>query len=218
LNDESREGFRSVSPLPAPGALSRARALLLELAPPGLAIPFHDWASLATIWDTPWLSALRRPSTATARVARRRLRLLASAPTAFAAFAALRTGDGPVHLRGTCTALPGHDADGMLWRVEVRDDDAAGPTLIEEASDFLLSGADGTAVYVVASGGHLVSTAPLRPGDTVSVFGFADQVPDRTGLVASPDGRGGLLPAIRSGTELPLLLTDARGIANKVVR
>jgi len=194
-----------VSKFPAPGALARARALLLELAPAGLAIPFDDWASLATICDTAWLSS------ATARVARRRLRLLASAPTPFAAFAALRAGEGPLHLRGTCAALPGDDATAMLWRVEARDDAAAGRALIEEGEDFLLSADDGGVVYVVADGGHLVSTAPLRPGDTVSVFGFADEVPDRTGLASSPHGRGGLLPAIRSGSELPLLLTHARG-------
>jgi hypothetical protein len=205
LRDEPREGFRSVSPFPAAGALSRARALLLELAPAGLAIPFDDWESLATICDTGWLSVPR--GAAAARVARRRLRLLSSSPTSFAAFAALRGGDGPVHLRGTCAALPGHAAAAQLWRVEVRDDAAAGRTLIEEAGDFLLSGADGGTVYVVASGGHLVSTAPLRPGDTVSAFGFADQVPDRAGLASSPHGRGGLLPAIRSGSELPLVLT-----------
>jgi hypothetical protein len=189
-----------VSKFPAPGALARARTLLLELAPAGWTIPFDDWASLATICDTAWLSS------ATARVARRRLRLLASAPTPFAAFAALRAGEGPLHLRGMCAALPGDDATAVLWRVEARDDAATGRALIEEASDFLLSVDAGT-VYVATTGGHLVSTAPLRPGDTVSVFGFADEVPDRTGLASSPHGRGGLLPAIRSGSELPLLLT-----------
>ena len=210
MRDEPREGFRSVSRLPPPGALAHARALLLELAPAGLAVPFDDWASLATICDTGWLSVPRGPSAA--RVVRRRLRLLSSSPTSFAAFGALRAGDGPVHLRGTCAALPGHDAAAVLWRVEARDDDAgAGPTLIEEASDFLLSAADGGTIYVMASGGHLVSTAPLYPGDTVSVFGFADEVPDRTGLASSPHGRGGLLPAIRSGAALPLLVTHARG-------
>jgi hypothetical protein len=209
LSDERREGFRSVSRFPAPGTLSRARALLLALAPAGLAIPFEDWASMATICDTGWLSVPRGPLGA--RVAHRRLRLLASAPTSFAAFAALRGGEGPVHLRGTCAALPGHDATAALWRVEAREDASGAQTLVEEASDFLLSGADGGTVYVVANEGHLVSAAPVRPGDTVSVFGFADEVPDRTGLVSSPHGRGGLLPAIRSGSELPLLVTHARG-------
>jgi len=209
LRDDPREGFRSVSRFPAPGALSRARALLLELAPAGLAIPFDDWASLATICDSGWLSAPRGASSG--RVARRRLRLLSSSPTSFAAFAALRAGGGPVHLRGRCAALPGHDTAAALWRVEARNDAGAGRTLIEEASDFLLSAGDGGTIYVMANGGHLVSTAPVRPGDTVSVFGFADEVPDRTGLASSPHGRGGLQPAIRSGSALPLLVTHARG-------
>jgi len=201
------EGFRSVSKLPAPGALSRARALLLEAAPAGLAIPFDDWTSLANICDTAWLAVARRPSAATARVARRRLRLLASAPTPFEVFAAARAGEGPMHLRGVCAALPGHEAAGPLWRVEAQTDAAGGRTLIEEARDFLLAVENGGYVYVLSKGGHLVSTAPLRLGDTVSVFGYTDEVPDRTGLASSPHGRGGFMSAIRSGAELPLLLT-----------
>ena len=201
-----------MSKLPAPGTLSRTRTWLLELAPDALGI-FDTWASLASICDTGWLSPLRRPvhpHSATARIARRRLRVLTSLPLSFAAFGALRSGDGPLHLRGTCAALPGHDATVPLWRVELRDDPEQGRLLIEEGRDFLLSVGDGAAgdtVYVAAAGGHLVSSAPLRAGDDVSVFGFADEVPDRTGRAASPHGRGGLLPAIRSGSELPLLLT-----------
>jgi hypothetical protein len=220
LPEDSREGFRSVSRLP-PGALSRARASLLELAPDALGI-FDTWASLASICDTGWLSALRRPvnphspHSATARIARRRLRVLTSLPLSFAAFGAMRSGDGPLHLRGTCAPLPGHDPTVPLWRVELRDDAEPGGVLIEEGHDFLLSVVDGdsataSAVYVAAAGGHLVSSAPLCAGDEVSVFGFADEVPDRTGLAPAPHGRGGLLRAIRSGSELPLLLTHARG-------
>jgi hypothetical protein len=195
-----------VSRFPAPGALSRARALLLEAAPVGLAIPFDDWTSLANICDTAWLAAARRPSTATARIARRRLRLLASAPVALDVFAAARAGEGPMHLRGTCAALPGHDPTAALWRVEAQADPTDGRTLIEEARDFLLSVENAGHVYVLSKGGHLVSTSPLRPGDTVSVFGYTDQVPDRTGLASSPHGRGGFMTAIRSGAELPLLV------------
>jgi hypothetical protein len=81
-----------------------------------------------------------------------------------------------------------------------------GRVLIEEGNDFLLS-LDGGVVYVLSNGGHLVSREPVRPGDAVSVFGFADAVPDAIGLASARSGRGGLLPAIRSGTELPLLVT-----------
>ena len=197
-----------MSRLPAPGALSRMRASLLELAPDALGM-FDTWASLAGICDTGWLSALVRPSPVTARIARRRLRVLTSLPLSFAAFGAMRSGDGPVHLRGTCAALPGHDATAPLWRVELRED-ADGGVMIEEGRDFLLSVGDRAAagtVYVTATGGHLVSSTPLLAGDEVSVFGFADEVPDRMGLAPAPHGRGGLLRAIRSGSELPLLLT-----------
>ena len=203
-DDDVREGFRAVSKVPAPGALSRARTWLLE-AVPEAAEAFDSWRSLASICDSGWLAPLRRPSTSMARVARRRLRVLASRPLGHEAFSALRAGDGPVHLRGRCAALPGH-GDAPIWRTEERDDDAEGRLLIEEGNDFFLS-VDGGQIYVLSNGGHLTSTAPLRAGDEVSVFGFADEVPDRWGLAPGLHGRGGMLTAIRSGSELPLLLT-----------
>jgi hypothetical protein len=218
LLEERREGFRTVSPLPPPGALARARELLLELAPLPLAIDFDDWASLASICDTGWLLASRRPSPATARIALRRLRALAALPVAFDAFAAHRPGDGPIHLRGTCAPLPGRDASAPVWRLELADRADQGRVLIEEGSDFLLSTEGGGVVYVLSNGGHLVSRPPVRSGDAVSVFGFADAVPDPIGLAAARSGRGGLLPAIRSGTELPLLLTHARGTSASSAR
>jgi len=205
LIEERREGFRSVSPLPPAGALARARRLLLGLMPLPLGNAFADWASLAGICDSAWLLGSRRPTAATERIARRRLRTLAARPISFASFAALRPGEGPVHLRGTCAPLPGRDAAGTLWRLDVADQADGGSVLVEEASDFLLS-VDGGEVYVLSKGGHLVSGAPVRPGDPVSVFGFADAIPDAIGLAASPSGRGGLLHAIRSGAELPLLV------------
>jgi hypothetical protein len=209
LAEESLDGFRSVSKFPAPGALSRARMWLLELAPESLSM-FDNWASLANLCDTGWLMPLRRPAyshSATARVARRRLRVLASLPLTFSAFTALRSGDGPAHLRGTCAALPHHDPTVPLWHVEAQDDPGEGRVLIEEGRDFLLSVDGGGPIYVLSNGGHLAGAAPVRAGDEVSVFGFADEVPDRWGLASAPHGRGGLLPAIRSGSELPLLVT-----------
>jgi hypothetical protein len=206
-DDHVREGFRTVSKVPAPGALSRARAWLLEAAPDAL-VSFDSWTSLACICDSGWLAPLRRPSnpySAMARVARRRLRVLASRPLAYAAFTALRAGDGPVHLRGRCVASPGHGAS-PVWRTEEHDDPADGRLLIEEGHDFVLS-IEGGDVYVLSSGGHLASAATLHAGDEVSVFGFADEIPDRWGLAPALHGRGGVLPAVRSGSELPLLLT-----------
>jgi len=198
-----------VSKYPAPGALPRARAWLSRLAPRALA-RFDHWTSLACICDTGWLAGTRRladpVSAAMAQIMRRRWLVLTSPPLAFSKFTALRAGDGPVHLRGRCAGLPGHDAAEPLWRTEVQDDQAEGRVLIEEGHDFLLSVAGG-AVFVLSNGGHLASATPLRAGDEVSVFGFADEVPDRLRMASAPHGRGGLLPAIRSGSELPLLLT-----------
>jgi hypothetical protein len=207
LIEERREGFRTVAPLPPPGALARARALLLELAPLPLAVDLDDWLSLAGICDTGWLLASQRPSAATARIALRRLRALTALPLSFAAFAARRPGDGPIHLRGTCAPLPGRDATAAVWWTDVEARPGSGRVLIEEGNDFLLSMEGGRIVYVLSNGGHLVSRAPVRSGDAVSVFGFAGAVPDPIGLAAAHRGRGGLLPAMRSGTELPLLLT-----------
>jgi hypothetical protein len=180
--------------------------LLLELAPLPLAVDFDDWASLAGICDTGWLLASQRPSAATERIALRRLRALAALPLTFGAFDARRPGDGPIHLRGTCAPLPGQDMAAALWSLEVAQAQAT-RVLIEEGNDFLLSLDGGGVVYVLSNGGHLVSRAPVRSGDAVSVFGFVDAVPDAIGVVASRSGRGGLVPAIRSGTELPLLVT-----------
>jgi hypothetical protein len=208
LSDDVRDGFHAVSKYPAPGALPRARAWLSRLAPGALA-RFDHWTSLACICDTGWLAGTRRladPDAAMARIMRRRLRVLTSLPLAFSAFTALRAGDGPIHLKGRCAGLPGHDAIGPLWRTEVQDDQAGGRILIEEGHDFLLS-VDGGAVYVLSNGGHLPNATPLYAGDEVSVFGFADEVPDRLGMATAAHGRGGLLPAIRSGSELPLLVT-----------
>jgi hypothetical protein len=194
--------FRTRSKFPEPGALANARALLLELAPP---MPFDAWTSLATICDTGWLPA-RRPSPALARVLRRRLRVLASAPLSYAAFARLESGQGPVHVRGTCGTLASGADAAPLWSVEIVAADDGSRQLEEEGSDFLLTLAGGERIRVLADGGHLVSAGALRPGEAVSVFGFADQIPDRTGMGPSAHARGGLVPAVRSGSELPLIV------------
>jgi len=208
VDDDPRDGFHTVKKYPPPGAVPRARAWLLTLTPRALA-RFDHWTSLACICETDWLAGALRtihpdPHSAMARIVRRRLRVLTSPPLKFSAFTARRGGDGPFHLRGRCGALPGQGA-APVWRTEIRDD-AAGRMLIETGHDFLLS-MEGGDVYVLSKGGHLVSATPLHAGDEVRVFGFADEIPDRLGLAVAPHGRGGLLPAIRSGSELPLLVT-----------
>jgi hypothetical protein len=177
-----QDGFRRVCSPTDPGQLIRARALLLEL---GIPIPVPSWEALATLCDTGWLAA-----GASERIARRRLRLLSSAPTPFARAAAAIGSGAPIHLRGTCR----RDAGDQRWTVE-------------EGSDFLLVGPEGGYAHVLAEGGHLVFPAALSGGEEVSVFGFADETADRSGLARSPNGRGGRLLALRTGAELPLLVT-----------
>ena len=188
---------------PDPGALSRARALLLEA---GVPVPLGSWEGLATICDTAWLPVTGRPSPAVARVVRRRLRRLVSAPLTLAGASALPRGTDVVHLRGVCAPLAPARAESILWRVDrVRDED--GLWLVEAHHDFALTDAEGRRVLVTTAGGHLVDADVLRSGDEVSVFGFLDEAPDRAGLARSTHGRSGLSPALRSGAELPLLVS-----------
>jgi hypothetical protein len=194
-----QDGFRRVCSPTDPGQLIRARALLLEL---GIPIPVPSWEALATLCDTGWLAA-----GASERIARRRLRLLSSAPTPFARAAAAIGSGAPIHLRGTCRRLGPLRAGEPLWRVQELRDAGDQRWTVEEGSDFLLVGPEGGYAHVLAEGGHLVFPAALSGGEEVSVFGFADETADRSGLARSPNGRGGRMLALRTGAELPLLVT-----------
>jgi hypothetical protein len=197
---------------PAPGALARARALLLTLAAEGegealveASARLERWQALAALCDTGWLPLTRRPSQVALRIARRRLRLLGSAPASFADVAARPAGGEPVHLRGLCARMPGSAARAELWRAAIVDD-ADGRWLVEEGHDFLLTAPDGAVVQVQADGGRLLGGAHLHAGDEASVFGFVDHVPDAVGQAPAGRGRAGPLPALRGDAELPLLV------------
>jgi hypothetical protein len=197
--------------VPGAAALDRARRLLIDAAARDPSGPlaaglahFDSWESLAAIAETPWLSPARRPSAVALRRARQRLRLLGSAPSTFAAAAGLGSVE-PIHLRGICAPLPGHHAGDELWHRGIVEDDS-GRWMVDEGRDFVLTGGDGATALVLAAGGRLVNAGGLHPGDEVSVFGFADEAPDATGLARSPHGRGGQTLALRSGSELPLLV------------
>lgn len=198
------QGFRAVSRFPDPGKLTRARALVLEL---GIPIPVDSWSSLATVCDTPWLSASRRVSPASVRIVRRRLRVLAAAPQSVAAAAAMVGSGAPVHLRGVCRPLLGPAVTAPIWRIEVAQDEGGRPWLIEEGHDFVLVTAQGSCAQVLAAGGHFAGLGALDVGEEVSVFGFADQAGDPGGYGRGASGRGGLILTLRSGSELPLLVT-----------
>ena len=169
---------------------------------------FESWESLAALAETPWLAPSRRPSAAALRRARHHLRLLGSAPTTFELAAAQGSAD-PVHLRGICRPLASAGSASPLWRREIVEDDD-GRWVVEAGLDFALAIGGGGTVLVLAAGGRLVNATHLQAGDEASVFGFADEAPDPTGLARSPHGRSGLTLALRSGSELPLLVSLIR--------
>jgi hypothetical protein len=210
------QGFREVSRFPDPGKLGRARALVLEL---GIPIPVDSWSSLATLCDTPWLSASRHITPASARILRRRLRLLAAAPQTMAAAAAAVGAAHPVHLRGVCQPLLGPADAAPIWRVETASDEEGRRWLIEEGRDFVLVMADGGYAQVVSAAGHFAGLGTLGGGEEVSVFGYADEASDLGGYRRGPGGRGGLVLTLRSGSELPLLVAGRhRDVRGGVVR
>jgi hypothetical protein len=194
--------------MPDRAAMDRARALLLDVVSRDPEGPlarglerFGSWRSLAAVVGTDWLPIAGRLSATGVRVARKNLRALGSPP----AEGPLAIGE-PVQLRGTAAALPG-DRGGQLWRAAVIDD-ADGRWLLDEGRDFLLVGAGPAPVLILAEAGRLLNAENLQVGDEVSVFGIADEAPDRAGLSVAP--RGGLIPAVRSGPTRPLLVSLIR--------
>jgi hypothetical protein len=217
-------------------AVDRARALLMDVAARDPEGPlarglerFGSRRSLAAVVGTDWLPIGGRLTASAIRVARRNLRVLGSPP---AELGQVVLGE-PVQLQGLATPLPG-DGVRELWHAEVVDD-ADGRWFSDEGRDFLLVGRDawtelglaqrspsregpGTlrgfpprmpgVALVLAAGGRLLNAERLQVGDEVSVFGTADEAPDRAGLAAAP--RGGLVPALRSGTTRPLLVSVIR--------
>ncbi len=212
--------------LPGRAEVERARALLVEVAASDPAGPlgrglarFGSWRSLAAIVGTGWLPLPRRPSPATARIVRQRLRALGAEPRPAAGSATGSTtavelpDDGPIQLRGTCVRLPGAQGAGpgaALWRSSVVEDDA-GLWAVEEGEDFVLRDAAGRSTLVLAAGGRLVNAERLAEGDEVALFGLADETPDRVGIAGAAYGRGGgLVATLRSGPRHPLLVSVIR--------
>jgi len=194
--------------MPDRAALERARALLMDVAARDPNGPlarglerFGSWRSLAAVVGTDWLPLGGRVTASAIRVARQNLRVLGSPPAELG----LAAPGEPVQLRGVTAPLPGDSAP-ELWRAGVVED-ADGQWLFDEGRDFLLVSPQGRAL-VLAAGGRLLNAERLQVGDEVSVLGTADEAPDRAGLAAAP--RGGLVPALRSGTTRPLLVSVIR--------
>ena len=197
-------GFRAVTRFPDPGKLSRARVLVLEL---GIPIPLESWESLASICDTAWLAGAQRVSPGIARIMRRRLRVLGSQPFTYSAAAAALGGGTPDPPARHLPAPAGEPHGGAcVWQRQAVYDDEGRRWVVEEGHDFMLATGDGGVAQVLASAGHLVSPDQLVGGEEVSVFGFVDETPDHAGISRSPNGRGGTVLSMRSGSELPLLV------------
>jgi hypothetical protein len=207
--------------LPSRAEIERARALLVEIVaaqdpagPLGRGLArFGSWRSLAAIVGTGWLPLPRRPSPATARIIRQRLRALGAEPRppTGAATAVELPDDEPIQLRGTCVRLPGGRGRGDdLWRSSVVEDEV-GLWSVEVGEDFVLRDADGRSTLVLADGGRLVNAERLAEGDEVALFGLADETPDRAGIAGAPYGRGGgLVTTLGSGPRHPLLVSVIR--------
>jgi hypothetical protein len=210
-------GFRRVSKGPEPLALARLRALLLELATSGSETlreglaGLESWSSLAALCGTEWSAGARRASTAARRVFERRLRALGAAPIPVARAASLPLGSA-VHVRGIISPVsPLDPAEGGLkshiWSHSAMNTDNVRLTL-EEGHDFFLTdeeeGSRQTAC-VIAARGHLINAVALVPGDRVSVFGFTDRDATFAARAARVD-RGGAMPALRAGDDVPLLI------------
>ena len=160
-----RDGFRTaVEGLPAPGALSRARALLLELAPlvRSRSTTGRRWRASATPAGCAAAATVAGDGAHRAPAAARCWRRSRSS---FAALRGLRAGDGPVHLRGTCAALPGATRRApVCGAVESATSGANGRAADRGGQRLPAVDRRRRHVYVLSKGGHLVSAAPLRAG------------------------------------------------------
>jgi hypothetical protein len=188
---------------PEQGALARARTLLLEA---GLPVPVRDWSDLALLLGTAWLPVLPHATPSAARILRRRLASLAAPAVTVAAAWALPRGE-IVHLFGSAEPLV-HGRAEPLWQV-TRTEDEGGTWLCEEAEDFLITDSAGDRARVLVDGGHLIGAEAVLPGQPVSLFGFLDEIPDQMGLRRTPHGRVGVIPALQSGSDWPLLVIRA---------
>jgi hypothetical protein len=198
-----------VSPAPAPQALARLRALLLDAASGAGLLPrqalesFQSWQDLAALLGSEWSDGLLRSSVAARRVLARRLRGLGAAPVPIARAAELPAGT-PIHLRGTArpvlpSRLNAHISH--IWSRSAMTGDNV-RTTVEEGHDFFVVDGEGATARVIAARGYLLNADLLQAGDLVSVFGFTDTAPAASGV----DSRAASLLAVRAGDDVPLIV------------
>ena len=206
-------GFRRVSPGPEPLALTRLRALLLEVASGGgtrlgeALEGFRSWRFLALLCGSEWTAGARRSSTAARRLLQRRLRALGTAPISVASAARLPIGSS-VHIHGTIRPMLPTRSKGTpkshIWSRSAMSTHNV-RALVEEGHDFFLTDAEARTVCVIVARGYLINDDHLSSGDRVSVFGFTDRVAAPSHHDDSFD-RAALAPAVRAGDDLPLLV------------
>jgi hypothetical protein len=159
--------------------------------------------SEAAVWSGAFLKRELRAS----KGVRRRviLRLLAAMEQEIRTAASLRDKrpGSIVRLAGCVVALTTTREGAVWWISGGRPED--GRALVEKAYDFLLDDGTGERVRVAVSGGYLLGTTHLRPGEQVNVVGFYDRMVDPTVEVHAPRSAP-MRAMVRSGGELPLLI------------
>jgi hypothetical protein len=163
--------------------------------------------SHAAVWSP---AHLKRELRASKGVHRRGiLRLLAAMGQEIRTVASLgeRRLGAIVRLSGDAVPLTTTREGAIWWISGGRPED--GRVLSERAYDFLLDDGTGEAARIVVSGGYLLDTTHLRPGEGVTVVGFYDRVIDQTVKEHPPRGVP-MRAVLRSGGDLPLLITLGR--------
>jgi hypothetical protein len=201
-----------VSPAPAPQALARLRALLLDAATGGALErqalePFESWQDLAALLGSEWSDGVLRGSVAARRVLARRMRTLGAAAISVARAGELPSG-APVHLRGAARPVSPSRLNAHISHIWSRSAMTADNVRItvEEGHDFFLVEEGGAAVRVIAARGYLLNADSLDAGDRVSVFGFIDQAPAPPGV----ESRAATQLVVRAGDDVPLLVRRLR--------
>jgi hypothetical protein len=169
-------------------------------------LSLRRWQELVRLCSGPWFCDLVRAPASGRWVLERRLTLLGLPINTVAEARELPVGT-PVRLDGALRSLQSPGARSLsdirpIWKNSTSST-ADVRLLIDEGQDFLLDAPCG-GLRVVGEGGQLVRGEHLIEGDRVTVLGFVDRVVDPTH--ADRSRSPSLLPVIRSGDQLPLLL------------
>jgi hypothetical protein len=109
-----------------------------------------------------------------------------------------------VRVSGRVRAL-GTTRAGAVWWIWGGRPEEDRHRLHERAYDFLLDDGTGEPAQVLVTGGYLLGTTHLRPGELVNVVGFCDAMVDPSVRIRPPRGLP-MRAVLRSGGDLPLLI------------